>query len=138
VNDGNTINLTTGKFSAPRPGIYFFTFTGLTGFPASTSTVNLRVGLYLNGDRIGLAYVEQANTVAGQNSPLTLQSSVNAFKIIKTRKNPLVSKFNFKSSPRVPYAFYCHNRPVHEIYNRLRRNAPSRNLICPYSYPCNE
>ncbi len=69
------MDLTSGKFTAPRPGIYFFSFTGLAEFPAS-SRVWLGVSLYLNGGRIGSGYVEEAN-VAGQKSPLTLQSTLN-------------------------------------------------------------
>jgi hypothetical protein len=71
------MDLTTGKFTAPRPGIYFFSFTGHADFPASSSRVVLGVSLYLNGGRIGWGYVEESNNVAGQLSPLTLQSTVN-------------------------------------------------------------
>ena len=71
------MNLQTGKFTAPRPGIYFFSFTGFAGFPASSSRVHLGVSLYLNGGLIGTGYVEEANTVANQVSPLTLQSTLN-------------------------------------------------------------
>ncbi len=71
------MSLTSGKFTAPRPGIYFFSFTGLAGFPVSSSIVWLGVRLYLNGDRIGPGYVSEGNTVAYQGSPLTVQSTLN-------------------------------------------------------------
>jgi hypothetical protein len=77
VNEGNAMNLTSGKFTAPRPGIYIFSFTGVAIFPASSSRVALGVSLYLNGGQIGTGWVEESNNVAGQQSPLTLQSTMN-------------------------------------------------------------
>jgi hypothetical protein len=77
VNEGNAMDLTSGKFTAPRPGIYFFSFTGNAFLPVSSSRVYLGVSLYLNGGRIGTGRVEEYDTSDYQYSPLTLQSTLN-------------------------------------------------------------
>jgi hypothetical protein len=76
VNEGNTMDLTTGIFTAPRPGIYFFSFLGHVGLPGRSSRSVLGIDFNLNGNRIGLGWVEEENT-AGQLSLLTLQSTLN-------------------------------------------------------------
>jgi hypothetical protein len=71
------MDLTSGKFTAPRPGIYFFSFTGQTDFPGGSSPAGLLVGLYLNGGLIGAGEDEEANTFANQNNQVTLQSTLH-------------------------------------------------------------
>jgi hypothetical protein len=77
LNIGNAMDLSTGKFTAPAKGTYFFSFTGHAGFPTSSSEVYLGVGLYLNGNQIGWGFAEEYHTVMFQETPLTLQSTLS-------------------------------------------------------------
>jgi hypothetical protein len=77
VNEGNAMDLKSGKFTAPRPGVYFFSFAGLARLSSSSSSVWFQSYLYLNGNQIGGSHVAEYNGPVNQYSPLTLQSTLN-------------------------------------------------------------
>jgi hypothetical protein len=76
VNEGNAMDLTSGKFTAPRPGIYFFSFTGVARLESSDSAY-FYSHLYLNRNRIGSSLIDEYYGPVNQYNPLTLQSTLN-------------------------------------------------------------
>ena len=73
---GAIMNLTSGKFTAPRDGIDSFSFNGLAWFPASSSTVYLYLFMYLNGSNFAKGYADAVGTHA-QYETFSWQSTLN-------------------------------------------------------------
>ena len=70
------MNLTTGKFTAPRAGTYAFSFTGMTGFPASSSRSFIFISMFLNGNGIGNGLGDETGTDS-QRETFSFQSILN-------------------------------------------------------------
>lgn len=78
LNAGNALDAASGTFTAPRAGIYSFSFTGMANFPETSGVyVWLSASLFLNGNVVGSGEVDEANTVADQWSPLFLQVTLS-------------------------------------------------------------
>ena len=71
------MNLQTGKFTAPRTGKYYFSFSGLVAFPVSSTTqIYSNVQLFFNGVVIGLGFSDETGT-GTKYETLSLQSTLN-------------------------------------------------------------
>ncbi len=71
------MNLQTGKFTAPRTGKYYFSFSGFVAFPVSSTTqLYSRVQLFFNGVVIGSGFSDEIGT-GNKYETLSLQSTLN-------------------------------------------------------------
>jgi hypothetical protein len=76
VNEGNAMDLASGKFTAPRRGIYFFSFTGIAEFPDKSLYSFLKLYFYSNDLIIGHLWIEES-TQSYQRSPGSLQFTLS-------------------------------------------------------------
>jgi hypothetical protein len=70
------MDLTSGIFTAPRPGIYFFSFAAVANLEYSSGCW-FTSSLILNGNLIGQSHVGENNAPVSQASPFTFQSTLN-------------------------------------------------------------
>ena len=71
LNIGGAMNKGSGKFTAPKNGIYFFSLSGLAYFSASGS---FHLALYLNNNVVGRAFSDHTN---GGYGTFALQSTLS-------------------------------------------------------------
>jgi len=83
LNEGEAMNLTSGIFTAPVPGIYHFEFSGVK---ASTAT-SLFIFLQVNGVDIGRTNSNQPST--GSYDSLSLSAS------LRLKANDRVNLYNY-------------------------------------------
>ena len=76
LNIGGALNLTSGKFTAPRDGIYSFSFSGFAYLPASSSRAYLDLDIFLNGIQIGNGLADEATSTDVQNEAYSFQSTL--------------------------------------------------------------
>lgn len=70
------MNFTSGKFTAPVAGKYFFFFTGLIQFRGSSTQQYGQVYMYKNGNLIARSHSDEISA-ANQYETLSLQSTLN-------------------------------------------------------------
>lgn len=76
LNVGAAMNLTSGKFTTPRAGTYFFSASGPVAFPTTSSRLTCGMQLYKNGVAIGYSPTDSSNS-EGNFKTFSIQVTVS-------------------------------------------------------------
>jgi len=86
LNAGGAMNVSSGVFTVPVPGIYHFEFSAVSDFPGDFSAVYLQV----NGQSVAASYSTHAN-----QSPTGTGDCLSLTSYLRLKSNDRVNMYNY-------------------------------------------